>query len=46
MSRLLPVVSRAPQAAVVADLAVDATGLTPGRGGMAMVGSDWFIKVV
>lgn len=31
---------------MVAGLAVDATGLTPGRGGMAMVGSDGFIEVV
>lgn len=42
----LPVVTNAAQAAVVAGLAVDTAGLTPGGGGGAVVTSDWFIEVV
>lgn len=42
----LPVITSAAQAAMVAGLAVDTTGLTPGGGGMAMVSSDWLIKVI
>lgn len=42
----LPVISSAPQATVVAGLAVDAAGLTPGGGGVPVVSSNWFIKVV
>lgn len=43
---LLPVVTRAAEAAVVAALAVDAAGLTPGRGGTAVVRSQRFVEVV
>lgn len=43
---IAPVISSAPQAAVVAGLAVDAAGLTPGGGGVPVVSSNWFIKVV
>lgn len=42
----LPVVTSAAQAAVVARLTVDATGLTPAAGGVAMVTPNWFIEVV
>lgn len=42
----LPVITSAAQAAVVAGLAVDTAGLTPGGGGVAVVSSDWFVKVV
>lgn len=31
---------------MVAGLAVDAAGLTPGGGGVAVVSSDWFVEVV
>lgn len=31
---------------MVAGLAVDTAGLTPGGGGMAVVSSHWFIEVV
>lgn len=41
-----PVVSSAPQAAVVAGLAVGAAGLTPGGGWVAVVGSQRFVEVV
>lgn len=43
---IAPVISSVPQAAVVAGLAVDAAGFTPGGGRVAVVGSDWFIKVI
>lgn len=43
---ITPVVTNAAQAAMVAGLAVDTAGLTPGGGGGAVVTSDWFIKVV
>lgn len=42
----LPVVTSAAQAAVVAGLAVDTAGLTPGGGGVAAVSSDWFVEVI
>lgn len=31
---------------MVAGLAVDAAGLTPGGGRVAVVSSDWFVEVV
>lgn len=40
---IAPVISSAAQAAVVAGLAVDAAGLTPGGGGVPVVSSNWFI---
>lgn len=42
----VPVITSAAQAAVVTGLTVDAAGLTPGGGGVAVVSSDWFVKVV
>lgn len=42
----LPVVTSAAQAAVVAGLAVDTAGLTPGGGGVAVVRSGGFVQVV
>ena len=43
---VLPVVSGAAQAAVVAGLAVNAAGFTPGGGRVAVVRSDRLVKVV
>lgn len=43
---IAPVITSVTQAAVVAGLAVDAAGLTPGGGGVPVLSSDWFIKVV
>lgn len=42
----LPVITSAAQAAVVAGLAVDTAGLTPGGGGVAVVRSGGFVQVV
>lgn len=41
-----PVVPGAAQAAVIAGLAVDTAGFTLGGGGVAVVSSDWFVKII
>lgn len=43
---ITPLVTSASQTAVVAGLAVNTAGLTPGGGRMSMVSSDWFIEVL